>query len=171
MHTIERLSPIEAKTALPALVALLEDSFVNGSSLGFSSPLILDTVATYWHETFEEVARGDRVLLVSRESDLINGSVQLAFATKQNGLHRAEIQKLVVHSTFRNRGIARALISAVEEVALERKRTLLILDTEQGSIAEVLYPKCGYTQAGIIPQYALGTDGFLHNTVVFYKLL
>jgi GNAT superfamily N-acetyltransferase len=97
--------------------------------------------------------------------------VQLALVTKQNGLHRAEVQKLLVHTDFRQRGIARALMSAVEEAARAVGRTLLVLDTEQGSIAEQLYERCGYARSGIIPHYALSTDGSLITTVVFYKLL
>jgi hypothetical protein len=59
----------------------------------------------------------------------------------------------------------------VEESARAAGRTLLVLDTEQGSVAEKLYEKCGYTRAGVIPQYALSADGSLITTVVFYKLL
>ena len=46
-----------------------------------------------------------------------------------------------------------------------------MLDTEQGSVAERLYEKCGYTRAGVIPRYARSADGSLISTVVFYKLL
>jgi ribosomal protein S18 acetylase RimI-like enzyme len=81
------------------------------------------------------------------------------------------VQKLLVRTGFRNRGIARALLSAAEEAARAAGRTLLVLDTEQGSVAERLYEKCGYTRSGVIPQYALNAEGALITTVVFYKLL
>lgn len=156
---------------LPKLAALLQDSVHNGSSVGFLPPLTFETAKEYWLETLNEVTQGKRVLLVSSEAGEVMGSVQLALATKQNGLHRAEVQKLIVHTGFRNRGIARALMGAVEESAREEGRTLLVLDTEQGSIAERLYERCGYTRAGVIPQYALSADYSLISTVVFYKLL
>ena len=171
MHNIERLSEEQARLLLPKLVSLLQDTVHGGSSVGFLPPLTFEAAREYWLETLNEVAQGKRLLLVSSEAGDVTGTVQLALVSKQNGLHRAEVQKLLVHSSFRNRGIARALMDAIEKSAREAGRTLLVLDTEQGSIAERLYERCGYTRAGIIPQYALSTDGSLINTVVFYKLL
>ncbi|MBA2338848.1 MAG: GNAT family N-acetyltransferase [Pyrinomonadaceae bacterium] len=171
MHKVERLSEEQARPILPKLVALLQDSVHSGSSVGFLPPLTFEAAKAYWLETLNEVAQGKRILLVSSEAGDVTGAVQLALVTKQNGLHRAEVQKLLVHTSFRNRGIARALMGAVEESARAVGRTLLVLDTEQGSIAEKLYEKCGYTRAGIIPQYARSADYSLISTVLFYKLL
>lgn len=171
MHEVERLSEEQARSLLPKLAALLQDSVHNGSSVGFLPPLTFDVASEYWLETLNEVAQGKRILLVSREAGDVTGTVQLALAAKQNALHRAEVQKLIVHTSFRNRGIAHALMSAVEEAARASGRTLLVLDTEEGSVAEKLYEKCGYTRAGVIPRYALSTDGSLITTVIFYKLL
>lgn len=171
MHGIERLSEEEARPLVNRLAALLQDVVHAGSSVGFLPPVMFETAEAYWQEVLMEVAEEKRVLLVSREGEEITGTVQLALATKQNGRHRAEVQKLLVHTGFRNRGIARALMRAVEEVAREMGRTLLVLDTEQGSVAERLYERCGYTRSGVIPQYALNADGSLITTVVFYKLL
>lgn len=171
MHKIECLSDKQARLLLPKLVALLQDTVHSGSSVGFLPPLTFETAEAYWLETLNEVAQAKRILLISSEAGEVTGTVQLALATKQNGLHRAEVQKMLVHTGFRHRGIARALMGAAEEAARAVGRTLLVLDTEQGSIAEQLYEKCGYTRAGVIPQYALSTDGSLISTVVFYKLL
>jgi acetyltransferase len=171
MHKIERLSEEQARPILPQLVALLQDSVHSGSSVGFLPPLASGMAESYWLETLYEVAQAKRILLVSSEAGNVTGAVQLALVTKQNGLHRAEVQKLLVRTSFRNRGIARALMGAIEKSAREAGRTLLVLDTEQGSIAEKLYEKYGYTRAGVIPQYALSADGSLINTVLFYKLL
>jgi ribosomal protein S18 acetylase RimI-like enzyme len=171
MHKVERLSEEQARPLLSKLVALLQDSVHSGSSVGFLPPLTFEAAKEYWLETLDEVAQGKRILLVSREAGDVTGTVQLAFANKQNGLHRAEVQKLLVHTSFRNRGIAHALMGAVEESARAVGRTLLVLDTEQGSIAEKLYEKYGYTRAGVIPKYARSADGSLISTVLFYKLL
>jgi GNAT superfamily N-acetyltransferase len=117
------------------------------------------------------MAQGARILLVATEAGEILGAAQLELANRQNALHRAEVQKLFVHRRFRNRGIARLLMSAVEGAAREAGRTLLVLDTQRGSVAEQLYAKYGYTRAGIIPHYARSADGMLHDTVLFYRLL
>jgi ribosomal protein S18 acetylase RimI-like enzyme len=171
MHRIERLSEEQARLLVPQLAALLQDTVQSGSSVGFLPPLTVEAAEEYWLETLSEVAQGKRILLVSSEAEDLTGTVQLALATRQNGLHRAEVQKLLVHTRFRQRGIARALMGAVEESARATGRTLLVLDTEQGSIAEQLYEKSGYTRSGVIPHYALGADGSMITTVVFYKLL
>jgi ribosomal protein S18 acetylase RimI-like enzyme len=171
MTKIERLSQEQAKVVLPQLIELLQDSVHNGASVGFIPPLSFDVAEEFWLETFREIAQGNRILLVASEASNVTGAVQLALVTKQNGLHRAEVQKLLVHTRFRKRGIARSLMSAVEDAARGEGRTLLVLDTEQGSVAEDLYAKHGYTRAGIIPQYAITADGRLVSTVVFYRVL
>jgi len=168
---IEQLSEQQAKPLLPQLIGLLQDSVRNGASVGFLSPLEFDVAEKYWLETLNEVSQGKRLLLVSNENGNVLGMVQLALVTKPNALHRAEVQKLVVHTRFRNRGIARALMRAAEDSARKEGRTLLVLDTEQGSTAEELYVKYGYTRAGVIPHYALGADRSFIRTVVFYKLI
>ncbi|HEV8367720.1 MAG TPA: GNAT family N-acetyltransferase [Pyrinomonadaceae bacterium] len=171
MNSINRLSAAEARSILPRLISLLQDSVESGASVGFLVPLSLGANEAYWLETFNYIKSGQRVLLVSRVDDEIVGAVQLDLATKLNALHRAEVQKLMVHTRYRNRGIARALMAAIEGVALELNRTLLVLDTLQGSEAENLYPTCGYSRAGMIPNYACVSDGSLKPTVLFYKML
>ena len=46
-----------------------------------------------------------------------------------------------------------------------------MLDTRQGDVAEGLYRKLGWQEAGVVPRYARGADGALHATVFFYKEL
>lgn len=171
MYKIEILSEAEAQPLLPQLVNLLKDAVDNGSSVGFLPPLDIEIAREYWQESLTEISECKRVLLVAIEDGKVAGSAQLGLATKPNSRHRAEVQKVIVHTEFRNRGIAKALMDAIEKVALEIGRTLLVLDTEQHSVAEKLYEKCGYIRSGVIPQYALSADGSLITTVVFYKIL
>jgi acetyltransferase len=168
---IECLSERQAKVLISQLTDLLQDAVDSGASIGFLPPLATEVADEYWAGVLREVAQGSRILLVASEGAEIMGAAQIELANRQNALHRAEAQKLFVHRRFRNRGIARLLMSAIESAAREAGRTLLTLDTQRGGAAERLYEKCGYTRAGIIPQYALGADGALHDTVVFYRLL
>lgn len=168
---IHTLSQDEARETLPDLIALLQDTVNHGSSVGFMPPLSDSTAEQYWIAVFADVAAGKRHLLVARADDRVCGSVQLALVTKENGLHRADVEKLVVHSAYRNRGIAHSLLSALEDEARKAKRTLLVLDTVEGSVADGLYRRCGYNPVGVIPKYALSAQGVLDSTVVFYKLL
>lgn len=168
---IDRVSERESTAIIPQLTDLLQDAVDSGASVGFLPPLSSEVAEDYWDGVLREVAQGSRVLLIASEGDEIMGAVQLELANRQNALHRAEVQKLFVHRRFRNRGIARLLMSEVESAARDAGRTLLTLDTQRGGAAERLYAKYGYTLAGIIPQYARDADGILHDTVVFYRLL
>jgi GNAT superfamily N-acetyltransferase len=97
--------------------------------------------------------------------------VQLELATRSNSRSRAEVQKLLVHSAARRRGVATQLMDALEAHALATGRTLLILDTESGSGAEPLYRNRGFTEVGQVPRYAGRPDGSLIATTIFYKHL
>ena len=123
--SIERISPEEEPIVLPHLIHLLQDTVSSGASVGFLPPLSAEDAQQYWSTVFQEVAQGTSVLLVARDEDRIVGSVQLALALKPNARHRAEVQKLFVLSSQRRRGIGRALMQAVERVALSSGRTLL----------------------------------------------
>ena len=67
--------------------------------------------------------------------------------------------------------IGRRLMGAVEGVARDEGRTLLVFDTRQGEPSEAFYSALGYKRAGVIPNFALGADGTLHATVLFHKEL
>ena len=79
---------------------------------------------------------------------------------------------MLVHPTARRRGIARALMQALEAIALWEQRTLLTLDTVTGSAAEPLYQSLGYIAVGIIPRYARGSlTPELQAATIMYKEL
>lgn len=169
--TIEELNPDSAAAALPELAALLQDAVRDGASVGFLPPLSQREALAYWSEVLEDLERGTRLLLVARDQDGVAGSVQLDLPGRPNARHRAEVQKLLVHTRARRRGLGRALLVALERRALQAGRTLLVLDTRQGDAAEQLYLRQGYTAAGVIPGYARGAGGQLDSTVVFYRRL
>jgi GNAT superfamily N-acetyltransferase len=154
-----------------ALTGLLKACVDAGASIGFLPPLVPAESDAYWREVFDEVARGTRILLAAVDGDRVIGSVQLGLAMKPNALHRGEVQKLIVHPEARRRGLGRALMERIEEAALHRGRTLLVLDTKRGDDAERLYPALGWSRSGVIPHYARNGDGGLDDTVVFYKEL
>jgi acetyltransferase len=171
VYNLQQVSASEARTLLNDLVELLTDSVESGASVGFLLPLSNHTIESYWHEVLQQIESRHRVLLIARDDKHIVGAVQLELASKPNALHRAEVQKLLVHTRNRNHGIAKMLMSEIEDIAHKLNRTLLVLDTLQGSDAEKLYGKWGYTRLGSIPNYARISDNTLQPTVVFYKVL
>ncbi|MCC6904998.1 MAG: GNAT family N-acetyltransferase [Anaerolineae bacterium] len=168
---IDELDSPAARAALPILIDLLQDAVSGGASVGFLPPLALEDARRYWEDVIGGLTSNSRVLLAARLDGRIVGTVQLALETRRNGDHRAEVQKLLVHSAARRRGIGRALMEAVEQAARAHRRSLLVLDTRLDDPSDALYRALGYTEAGRIPGYARSTDGSLHTTVFFYKML
>ena len=155
---------------LEQLVHLLRDAIAGGASLGFLPSLEDEEARDYWKTVFQDIAQGTRVLLVAREAGQVIGSVQLALATQPNARHRAEVQKLLVLSNQRRRGIGRALMRAIEQAARDAGRELLVLNTVEGEMVERLYLRLEYGIVGLIPGYARGASGVL-DTVIMYKSL
>jgi acetyltransferase len=167
---IRRIHVDGLEQVLPQLVELLQDAVDGGASVGFLPPLDLDEAARYWQDVAGAL-RGDRVLLIAEAGPAVVGTIQLDPAGRPNSLPRAEVAKLLVHRAHRRRGIAVALMQAVEAEARRGGRTTLVLDTREGDPSERLYQKLGYRRAGTIPEYARSADGTLHTTVLMYKLL
>lgn len=168
---IQRLHSESAIRLLPKLASLLQDAVASGASIGFLPPLTHEEAITYWQEVVIALKSPLRILLIAKIDDAIVGTVQLDMASRPNGSHRAEIAKLIVHTSHRGQGIGQALMNAIEAEAKQAGRTTLILDTREGDPSERLYSKLGYTRVGTIPEYARSTDGTLHTTVFMYKLL
>lgn len=143
------------------LVKVVED----GASIGFLPPLKHSEAKKYW----QTVINPDVLLYVATINNEIVGSIQLHLCSKQNGLHRAEIAKLMAHPHFRRNGIGRSLMKIAEERAKKEGRSLLVLDTRDGDVSNQLYNSLGYVEAGRIPNYARSTNGELHATVLYYK--
>lgn len=154
-----------------ALCALLEDCVNSGASVGFLAPLAKEEAQRYWQQVAAGVEAGERELLIMLDGQRVAGAVQLALCGKANGIHRAEVEKLMVDTRYRQRGIGKALMQEVERQAHARQRTLLVLDTRTGDPASLLYRGLGYQEAGRIPDFALNADGSLAATTLFYKSL
>jgi ribosomal protein S18 acetylase RimI-like enzyme len=140
---------------LAMLAEVLHATVHAGASVSFVLPFSKEESLAFWREkVLTGVRGGNRRVLVAREGGEIIGTVQLGLDTVPNQRHRAEVTKLLVHPKARRRGIARALMTALEAVALEEGRTLLTLDTQEAGVAERLYLSMGYVLVGVIPRYA-----------------
>ena len=111
------------------------------------------------------------MLLAAKVGGKIVGTVQLGLDTPPNQPHRADVKKMLVHRAARGHGIGAALMAAVEEEARRRGRWLLVLDTVPGENGHRLYLRAGWTQTGLVPDYALFPDGRLCDTAIMWKRL
>jgi GNAT superfamily N-acetyltransferase len=108
---------------------------------------------------------------VAEQAGKVLGTVMCVFAQQPNQPYRADVSKMLVHSSARRRGIGAALLAAVDEHALRCGKTLLVLDTEQGSDADRLYRRAGWIAVGTIPDYAYQPSGTPVGATFFYKML
>jgi GNAT superfamily N-acetyltransferase len=167
---IERLTHVD-DADMHALSALLLDCVEGGASVSFMLPLSLATAAAFWQRVAQGVARGERALLVARDTAGICGTVQLVLDQPENQPHRADLAKMLVHRRARRQGLGAALMQEAEGVARDCGKTLLVLDTVTGGDAERLYTRLGWQRVGVIPDYALWPQGGLCATTVFYRQL
>lgn len=149
------------------LALLLLDATAAGASVGFLDSTTLDEAKEWWRQNVSDRT----ILLVTRDSEGITGTVQLRPAPMPNQPHRADVAKLLVHRRARRQGLGGLLMEEIERRARSAGFTLLTLDTKRGDAAETLYRRAGWTEVGVIPGYASNPDGSMCDTVVFYKEL
>jgi GNAT superfamily N-acetyltransferase len=168
---IETAGPALLRAEAVAWADLLADAVGSGAGLGFLPPVPRGDALRWVADVADEVEAGSRVVLAARVGGALAGCAQLALCPRPNGIHRAEAQKVMVHSRFRRRGLGRALMLALEREARARGRTTLHLDTFAHEDARRLYEACGWTHAGDVPAFARTADGGLGATSIYCKLL
>ncbi|WP_330212445.1 GNAT family N-acetyltransferase [Pseudomonas sp. Z18(2022)] len=153
------------------LVELLLDAVKHGASVGFMADFDEAQARSYLSGVQASIEDGSLLLWVVVRDEQVVASVQLALCLKANGLNRAEVQKLLVHSEARRRGLGQQLMAALELSARQYKRGLLYLDTEAGSGAEAFYQSLRYTKIGELPNYCQSPDGRYTPTAIYFKTL
>ncbi|HET7339541.1 MAG TPA: GNAT family N-acetyltransferase, partial [Candidatus Dormibacteraeota bacterium] len=98
---IERLGPDVSAPDLDALTDLLLDAVATNASVGFPAALSRDEAHGFWIRVVQAVKADRLILLAARVDGRLVGTVQLGFAQFPNGRHRAEVAKLLVHSSMR----------------------------------------------------------------------
>jgi GNAT superfamily N-acetyltransferase len=159
----------EASALIPALAGILIDCVEGGASVSFMLPIDRRTAEDFYEGVVEKIANGRTIIFVAFLNGELAGTVQLSPEVKPNQPHRADVSKLLVHRRGRDRGIARALMAAVEDTARARGRWLLCLDTATGSAAERLYEKLGWQRLGVMPRHAMWPQGGFCDTTFFWK--
>jgi GNAT superfamily N-acetyltransferase len=168
---IRSLDAAATESRLSELAEILVDAVANGASVNFLGGFTSDAAKAFWRAQIPGIAGNSTQLLVAEGGNTLVGTVLLMFAPQPNAPHRAEIGKMLVHSSMRRQGLGRRLLTAAETAARRADRTLLMLDTESGSAGDGLYRSCGWTPVGSVPNHAFRPDGRLAETTVFYKQL
>lgn len=158
-----------APSVSAALAAILVDVVAGGGSVGFLHPLSIDDAVAFWDRALAAADRGERIVLGARDDGQLVGTLSLLLDLPPNQPHRAELAKMMTRVDRRGRGIASALVREAERLAIERGRTLLVLDTASDEGAAGLYEGLGYRLAGELPHYALKPHGGLTGTRLYWK--
>ncbi len=172
--SITRLDAAAFDRHVDGLAQLLHACVHEGASVSFVLPFAVADAGRFWREKVRPgVTAGTRAVFVAMVEGRLVGTVQLAWDTPPNQPHRADVAKLLIHPHHRRRGLARALMAALEAHARRLGRPLLTLDTRTGDAAEPLYLGLGYTAIGAIPGYSVDPldPDRLDATTVFYKAL
>ena len=164
---------ITSLSASPRVREMLSEILIEvvaaGGSVSFMHPLAPEAANAFWEASLASADRGERIVLGAWDGDLLAGTVTLLVDLPPNQPHRAEVAKMMTRVSHRGRGIATALMHEAERQAVERGRTLLVLDTATEDGASGLYEKLGFTFAGTIPDYALKPHGGLTGTNLYWK--
>jgi len=166
IRRLPQLSPAD----IDGLAQVLVDCVDGGASVSFMHPLTLPRARAFWQQVADDVARGERALLVAEDAAGIAGTVQLVLAQPENQPHRADLAKMLVHRRARHQGAGAALLAAAEQLARDCGKTLLVLDTASAE-AERLYARAGWQRCGTVPGYALLPHGGQCATTFFYRQL
>ena len=169
MNSIEIGALSTNAETLAMLAELLVETVAAGGSVSFMHPLAPEAANAFWERSLAAAARGERVVLGAWDGKVLAGTVTLLLDCPPNQPHRAEIAKLMTSVKYRGKGIGTSLMRAAERLAVEKGRTLLVLDTATEEGASGLYEKLGFTLAGEIPDYALKPHGGLTGTLIYWK--
>ncbi|MBI6600417.1 MULTISPECIES: GNAT family N-acetyltransferase [Pseudomonas] len=153
------------------LSELLLDAVSHGASVGFMADFDDAQARSYLNGVQASLQDASLLLWVVVRDEQVIASVQLALCQKANGRNRAEVQKLLVHSSARRHGLGQQLMNTLELAARQHRRGLLYLDTEAGSPAEAFYQSLRYTKIGELPDYCQSPDGRYSPTAIYYKTL
>jgi ribosomal protein S18 acetylase RimI-like enzyme len=113
----------------------------------------IEAARAFLQERFE---KGDSTVFVARDRDLAIGFTQLYPSFSSVSMKPIWIlNDLFVETAYRNRGVAKLLMSAAENFARETGAVKIILATQVSNIAaRSLYESLGYTQDKDFDRYA-----------------
>ena len=112
MSDIRLLDTNEARARIGELAEVLADCVMDGASVGFMAPYGPADALPFWEGVVAAVAEGAVLLFAAEREGRIVGTVQVGMSQMPNQPHRADVKKLLVRTSERGRGLARALMAA-----------------------------------------------------------
>ncbi|KAK0627506.1 hypothetical protein B0T14DRAFT_563309 [Immersiella caudata] len=164
---------------IPYIAALHASCITQDHMVGpFLPPLTNEKLLPWWRERIAEANQGSRVIVLLLPETVpgkkamgtdLRGLAMFKLSDVETGTFRGRIDAVLVNQKHRRQGGARALVTALEYEAAKRGRTLLLVDTETGSVAEAAFKKFGYVEVGKIPAYSRALPNGKKGETFFYK--
>ncbi|KAK4545128.1 hypothetical protein LTR36_003679 [Oleoguttula mirabilis] len=169
--------PAKHKSLLPQIAQIQADCILQDNTLATFHPdkygrMDMQRVLHYWLANSKQVEQGTRAIILQFADDNkeeLAGYVSVYMKVSETRPFLGVVEKMMVSPLHRRRGVARQVLGMLEEVAREKGRWLLELDTTVGSGAEFVYPKLGYKELGVVPNYGVDPKGNLVDGMYFYK--
>lgn len=165
-HILEPLSENDLNDLCDATDAAIE----GGGGFGWVNLPARDIMERYWQGV---ITAPTRWLFVARLDGVICGTTQLILPPKNN-----EAQSHIVHLTTnfvapwaRGHSLAKMLLEAVEEKALDAGYSVINLDVRETMESAIyLYESLGYTQFGLHP-YSVKIGDEVMRSRYYYKII
>ncbi|KAJ3727313.1 acyl-CoA N-acyltransferase [Lentinula guzmanii] len=184
--TLKVCPPSSYRSIIPELAVLLKSCIDSNITMNFIQPFSLEDASEFWLSAEDNVIQGKQFVVIAQEAKerpepepepkaqaggLLHDPASDQEGTDDhlpNAKHRGEVGKLIVGKEHRKRGIGKMLLSCLEDKAREHGRTILVLDTQTGSGAELFYEHIGYTKVGVIPDVTMAPDGTQYTSCTFF---
>lgn len=122
--------PSQDKGLIPQISQIHADCITHDHQLAtFLPPLDQQKMISYWEKVVARVENGDAALILQfapESNDEVAGYVVLGMPNAETGPFRGDVLKLMVSTKYRRMGVARRLMTKLEEIAREKHRELLV---------------------------------------------
>lgn len=122
-----------------------------GGSVGFVPPVTEAELAPYLDAVVRRVDRGDALLAVLRTDGELAGFAVLSLSASPLRRHWATVLRVQVRPERQGRGLGRALMAGVHDIARARGLEFLHLTARGGTGLEAFYARLGYREFGRMP--------------------
>ncbi|HEY3416993.1 MAG TPA: GNAT family N-acetyltransferase [Armatimonadota bacterium] len=116
-------------------------------------------------------AAGQMTHLVAEVDGHIVGNMLVTFDAHPLHAHRCSLYDVVVNPAFQRMGIARRLLEACQQQAVEKGKSLIIVNTRGDTTAETVYRKLGFIEYGRLPNGFVEQPPFWDNRCAYDEVL
>ncbi|KAK3905552.1 hypothetical protein C8A05DRAFT_30618 [Staphylotrichum tortipilum] len=164
---------------VPYIAALHASCITLDNMVGpFLPPLTNEKLLPWWKKRIAETQDGSRVIVLllpdttlgkKPQGTDLRGIAMVRLADDETGAFRGHIDAVLVDRRYRRQGGAKALVMALEYEASKRGRSLLLVDTETDSVAELAFKNFGYIEIGKVPHFSRSPANLTKGETFFYK--